>query len=63
MILHCPNGVGALDPLAKIQAISDHFKKDVRYDGVHVYESAKVLSPLVEPTEIMYPSTIRYRCF
>lgn len=65
LILHWPkDGAGAYDAMDLLAEISEFFKKDIRYgDNVQIYEQPKFEGTIAQESEMLYPTTIRYRCF
>lgn len=65
LILHWPkNGAGAYTPMDALASISDYFQKDKKYgDHIQIYEKPKFLGTIAEQSEMLYPTSIRYRCF
>jgi len=64
VVLHWPDdGSGPYDAMEKLEEIISHFRKDVRYNGIQIYETPKILDPLAGAGDLLYPATIRYRIF
>jgi len=66
LVLHWPkNGSGAYTPMDALASISDYFVKNTLYgtSRVQIYEAPKFTGAIALDSEMLYPSTIRYRCF
>lgn len=60
MSLHWPRGHEVYKPMRHIAEIAGYFDKENTYGGVKLQQQPKIDSPLDNPDEIMYPSTIYY---
>lgn len=64
LVLHWPNDeTGAYPALDVLKSICAYFTKDRRLDGVKITNAPKLLSVLEQPTEALYPATIRFAAF
>lgn len=64
LVLHWPvEQKGTYGPLQLLKSIAGYFSKGRLLSGVQIYETADFTGALNEPSEVLYPASIRYQSY